>query len=160
MFKARKYYSDILNEIKESGLWKEERIITTPQRSLISTTKARGVLNMCANNYLGLADNEEVIEEELYELIKSNIVYSIMAYQINVNGEKIGIVNSEYEAKSIIEEVKNYFTKDYDKETLLEVTTVEDIEIKQVKATNAEIMTITPNRIKTKAKTPTQKYEL
>lgn len=62
MFKARKYYSDILNEIKESGLWKEERIITTPQRSLISTTKARGVLNMCANNYLGLADNEEVIE--------------------------------------------------------------------------------------------------
>lgn len=41
--------------------------------------------------------------------------------------------------KSIIEEVKNYFTKDYDKETLLEVTTVEDIEIKQVKATNAEI---------------------
>lgn len=62
MFKARKYYSDILNEIKESGLWKEERIITTPQRSLISTTKARGVLSMCANNYLGLADNEEVIE--------------------------------------------------------------------------------------------------
>jgi glycine C-acetyltransferase len=62
MFKARKYYSDILNEIKESGLWKEERIITTPQRSLISTTKALGVLNMCANNYLGLADNEEVIE--------------------------------------------------------------------------------------------------
>ena len=84
-------------------------------------------------------DNEIATEEELYELIKSNIVYSIMAYQINVNGEKIGIVNSEYEAKSIIEEVKNYFTKDYDKETLLEVTTVEDIEIKQVKATNAEI---------------------
>ncbi|HOK49144.1 MAG TPA: glycine C-acetyltransferase [Sedimentibacter sp.] len=62
MFKARKYYSDILNEIKESGLWKEERIITTPQSSVISTTKARGVLNMCANNYLGLADNKEVIE--------------------------------------------------------------------------------------------------
>jgi glycine C-acetyltransferase len=62
MFKAKKYYSDILNEIKESGLWKEERIITTPQRSIISTTKADGVLNMCANNYLGLADNEEVIK--------------------------------------------------------------------------------------------------
>ncbi len=61
MFKARKYYSDILDEIKESGLWKDERIITTPQRSIISTTKADGVLNMCANNYLGLADNEEII---------------------------------------------------------------------------------------------------
>ena len=31
MFKAREYYSDILDEIKKSGLWKEERIITTPQ---------------------------------------------------------------------------------------------------------------------------------
>lgn len=62
MFKAREYYSGILDEIKKSGLWKEERIITTPQRSIISTTKAGGVLNMCANNYLGLADNEEIIE--------------------------------------------------------------------------------------------------
>ena len=69
MFKAKKYYSDILNDIKESGLWKEERIITTPQRSIISTTKADGVLNMCANNYLGLADNKEVIEaaKDVYE---------------------------------------------------------------------------------------------
>jgi len=84
-------------------------------------------------------DKEISKEDELYELIKSNIIYSIMAYQINVNGEKIGIVDSEYEANSIIEEVKHHFTKDYDKESLLEVTTVEDIEIKQVKATNAEI---------------------
>ncbi|MBP8691109.1 MAG: peptidoglycan DD-metalloendopeptidase family protein [Sedimentibacter sp.] len=84
-------------------------------------------------------DKEIASEDQLYQLVKSNIVYSIMAYQINVNGEKIGIVNSQYEAQSVIEEVKNYFTKNYDKETLLEVTTVEDIEIKQVKATNAEI---------------------
>ena len=69
MFKAKKYYSDILNDIKESGLWKEERIITTPQRSIISTTKADEVLNMCANNYLGLADNKEIIEaaKDVYE---------------------------------------------------------------------------------------------
>jgi len=58
----KQYYADILKDIKESGLWKEERIITTPQRSKISTTKADGVLNMCANNYLGLADNKDVIE--------------------------------------------------------------------------------------------------
>ena len=84
-------------------------------------------------------DKEIVSEDELYELISSNIIYSIMAYQINVNGEKIGIVNSEYEANNVVEEVKLHFSKDYDKESLLEVTTVEDIEIKQVKATNAEI---------------------
>jgi len=84
-------------------------------------------------------DREIASEDELYQLILSNIVYSIMAYEINVNGEKIGIVNSEYEAKGVIEEVKHHFTKDYDKESLIEVTTVEDVEIKQVKARNNEI---------------------
>lgn len=84
-------------------------------------------------------DREIATEDELYELIKSNMVYSILAYEINVNGEKIGIVNSEYEAKGVIEEVKHHFTKDYDKESLMEVTTVEDVEIKQVKARNHEI---------------------
>lgn len=55
-------YLDILKDIKDSGLWKNERIITTPQRSRINTTMVNDVLNMCANNYLGLADNKEVIE--------------------------------------------------------------------------------------------------
>ena len=58
----KQYYSNILKDIKDSGLWKDERIITTPQSSRINTTKVNGVLNMCANNYLGLADNKEVIE--------------------------------------------------------------------------------------------------
>lgn len=58
----KEIYSGILNDIKESGLWKDERVITTPQSSKINTTKVNGVLNMCANNYLGLADNPEVIE--------------------------------------------------------------------------------------------------
>lgn len=60
--KSKQVYEDILKEIKESGLWKNERIITTPQRSRINTTMVNGVLNMCANNYLGLSDNLEVIE--------------------------------------------------------------------------------------------------
>ena len=56
----KKYFQDILDEIKQSGLWKEERIITTPQSACIDTTKAEGVLNFCANNYLGLSNNEEL----------------------------------------------------------------------------------------------------
>ena len=56
----KKYYQDILDDIKSSGLWKEERIITTPQSGSIDTTKADGVLNFCANNYLGLSNNEEL----------------------------------------------------------------------------------------------------
>ena len=56
----KKYFQDILDDIKNSGLWKEERIITTPQSNCIDTTKADGVLNFCANNYLGLSNNEEL----------------------------------------------------------------------------------------------------
>lgn len=56
----KKYYQAILDDIKQSGLWKEERIITTPQGAQIDTTLAKGVLNFCANNYLGLSDNAEV----------------------------------------------------------------------------------------------------
>ena len=56
------YYQGILDEIKSSGLWKDERVITTPQKSKIDTTQASGVVNMCANNYLGLADNQEIID--------------------------------------------------------------------------------------------------
>ncbi|NYB73679.1 glycine C-acetyltransferase [Sedimentibacter hydroxybenzoicus DSM 7310] len=59
---SKHIYEDILEEIKESGLWKNERIITTPQGSRINTTMVNGVLNMCANNYLGLSDNADVIE--------------------------------------------------------------------------------------------------
>ncbi len=47
--------------IQGEGTYKEERIITTPQRARIDTTKARAVLNLCANNYLGLSDNPELI---------------------------------------------------------------------------------------------------
>lgn len=56
----KKYFQNILDDIKQSGLWKEERIITTPQSACIDTTKADGVLNFCANNYLGLSNNEEL----------------------------------------------------------------------------------------------------
>jgi len=51
-----------LEAIRQAGTWREERIITTPQRSRIDTTKADGVVNMCANNYLGLSARPELIE--------------------------------------------------------------------------------------------------
>lgn len=57
---AYEIYKTQLEEIRAAGTFKDERIITTPQRARIDTTKTRGVLNMCANNYLGLADNPEI----------------------------------------------------------------------------------------------------
>jgi glycine C-acetyltransferase len=51
-----------LAEIKEAGLYKEERIITTPQGADIKTTSGKEVINFCANNYLGLSSHPKVIE--------------------------------------------------------------------------------------------------
>ncbi|MBP7273217.1 MAG: glycine C-acetyltransferase [Saprospiraceae bacterium] len=51
-----------LREIREVGLYKEERIIITPQGAEIKTDKGKSVLNFCANNYLGLSSNKEVIK--------------------------------------------------------------------------------------------------
>ncbi|MBQ2545748.1 MAG: glycine C-acetyltransferase [Clostridia bacterium] len=50
-----------LDAIREAGTWRTERIITTPQRSRIDTTEKPSVVNMCANNYLGLSDNPRLI---------------------------------------------------------------------------------------------------
>ena len=54
-----------LEEIREAGLYKEERIITSPQSAAIAVDDGAGgtreVLNFCANNYLGLADHPEII---------------------------------------------------------------------------------------------------
>ncbi len=58
----KSYLSRQLAEIKESGLFKDERIITSPQSAMINVAAGRKVLNMCSNNYLGLADNPEIIK--------------------------------------------------------------------------------------------------
>ncbi|MGH8099929.1 MAG: glycine C-acetyltransferase [Chthoniobacterales bacterium] len=50
-----------LEEIQSEGLFKTERVITSPQEAHISITGGRRVLNMCANNYLGLADHPALI---------------------------------------------------------------------------------------------------
>ena len=51
-----------LDEIRDGGLYKNERTITTPQRARIDVSDGSTVLNMCANNYLGLADHPHVIQ--------------------------------------------------------------------------------------------------
>ena len=51
-----------LESIRQAGTWREERIITTPQYSRIDTTAKPGVVNFCANNYLGLSTNPELIQ--------------------------------------------------------------------------------------------------
>ena len=59
---ALSFYVSEVEGIKAAGTFKDERIITTQQKARIDTTKTSGVLNMCANNYLGLSNDPRLIE--------------------------------------------------------------------------------------------------
>ena len=60
-YSARPRLETELASIREQGLYKTERVITTPQSAMISTREGGEVLNFCANNYLGLADHPDII---------------------------------------------------------------------------------------------------
>jgi glycine C-acetyltransferase len=58
----KSHLDSLLNEIKEAGLYKNERIIVSPQGAEIELNTGQKVLNFCANNYLGLSNNPSLIE--------------------------------------------------------------------------------------------------
>ena len=59
--RMKEHLTQTLAEIREAGLYKEERLIESPQRAAIQV-KGQEVLNFCANNYLGLSDHPRLIE--------------------------------------------------------------------------------------------------
>jgi len=70
MFSTMKtHITSELEQIRQDGLYKAERIITSPQQANITITGGQKVLNLCANNYLGLADHPEIVKaaRESYE---------------------------------------------------------------------------------------------
>ncbi len=60
--KMKSYLQQEINTIKDDGLFKDERIIVSPQDANIEVLGGKKVLNLCANNYLGLASHPEIIE--------------------------------------------------------------------------------------------------
>ncbi len=60
--KIQGHFSNEIQEIKDNGLFKKERIITSPQGAVIKISSGEEVINFCSNNYLGLSDNPEVIQ--------------------------------------------------------------------------------------------------
>ena len=60
--KIKQHLQKELEDIKEAGLFKSERIITTSQDAVIKISTGQEVINFCANNYLGLSNNKEVIQ--------------------------------------------------------------------------------------------------
>jgi len=65
----KEHVTGALKQIRDAGLYKEERLITTPQSARIAVVGGREVLNFCANNYLGLADDPRILSaaRESYE---------------------------------------------------------------------------------------------
>ncbi len=59
--KVKQHFQNELNSIREAGLFKDERIITSPQGAEITISTGEKVLNFCANNYLGLSNSPELI---------------------------------------------------------------------------------------------------
>ncbi len=66
---TKQYYNEILQSIEDEGLYKKERVITSPQSANIEVMGGQKVLNMCANNYLGLGNHPQIIKaaKESYE---------------------------------------------------------------------------------------------
>lgn len=62
MYTLKEKLNSEIEDIKSSGLYKKERVITTPQGADIKTTEGKEVINFCANNYLGLSSHPKVIE--------------------------------------------------------------------------------------------------
>ncbi|HBR52972.1 MAG TPA: glycine C-acetyltransferase [Flavobacteriaceae bacterium] len=60
--KIKEHLQEELQQIKDNGLFKKERIITSPQDAVIKISTGEEVINFCANNYLGLSSNKEVIQ--------------------------------------------------------------------------------------------------
>lgn len=58
---AREFLQQEISGIREEGLYKSERVLKSPQRARVEVAGGKPVLNLCANNYLGLADHPEVI---------------------------------------------------------------------------------------------------
>src|SRR5436190_14222673 len=59
--RIREHLSAELEQIRKGGLYKKERLLTTPQNAKIKVGQERSVLNLCANNYLGLAQHPEIL---------------------------------------------------------------------------------------------------
>jgi glycine C-acetyltransferase len=65
-YNVKNIYEDLISQIKDEGLYKEEWTITSPQYSEINVldhnNQEKHIINMCANNYLGLSNNKEIIQ--------------------------------------------------------------------------------------------------
>ena len=80
-YSALKYFKEVCEQIEKEGLTKNEKVITSPQGAKVHLDDNREVINMCANNYLGLANNPEIIEaaKKSYDEYRQNHGLDLLA---------------------------------------------------------------------------------
>jgi glycine C-acetyltransferase len=93
------HLSTVLNTIRADGLYKNERIITSPQSSVISTTKHPHLLNFCSNNYLGLCNDPRIVEAARQ---------AISDRGFGINGSRFVCGTSEYH-KLLEKEISEFY---------------------------------------------------
>jgi len=69
MEKLSQRYTEEVNSIRQQGLFKDERVITSPQGVEVKTMEDGAVLNFCANNYLGLANHQDIVNAAMQALL-------------------------------------------------------------------------------------------
>ena len=97
--KMKEFLSKELENIREAGLYKNERVITTPQRADIKVNAGENVLNFCANNYLGLSDNSRLIEKAITEVLQQLDPHSSYLSAEEMVGKKVIVVTNLKPAK-------------------------------------------------------------
>ena len=93
----QKHLQKELQAIEEAGLYKNERIITSPQQATIKVSTGQEVLNFCANNYLGLSNDKELIKAAKKALDSHGYGMSSVRF---ICGTEICIKNSKREFPS------------------------------------------------------------
>jgi LysM repeat protein len=85
-------------------------------------------------------DSELTSEINLYSKMRSKVDFKSVAYAVVVNSKQIGAVATQFEANTILDDVKEYFTKSYNEEDILEISLDEDVTIEEVNVNFDEIM--------------------
>ena len=84
-----------LEEIREAGLYKNERVIVSPQGAEITLDTGQKVLNFCANNYLGLSANKKLVEAAKEALDTHG--YGMSSVRYNINESKPSVSPRQFE---------------------------------------------------------------
>lgn len=134
----------ILVDGQEICKTRDENLLQSNVEKIKKDLQENSILPIVVENKFDLAnsmaiDSEISSSEEIYNILKSKVSYSLLAYSIKIDGESIGILESKYQAENVINDVKSYFTQNIEKESLIDVSTVEDIKIEQVKVNNTHL---------------------